>query len=142
MSYIGVGVLISAFGVFALSSLAGIRGLVTPGLILLGIGLGVWNVGTLGLMIDMSPPGRAGTFLGFWTLVVTFARGFGVSSGGIVRDLALRFSGDLRLSYGLVFVIGAIGLAISFWALAQVNVKVYKSHEKRATAQVFAAAMD
>lgn len=142
MSYIGVGVLIIAFIVFAWSSLAGIRSLVTPGLILLGIGLGSWNVGTLGLMTDMSPAGRAGTFLGLWSLIVTLARGLGVSSGGIVRDLALQFSDDLRLSYGIVFVLGAVGLTVSFWALTQVNVKNYKASETLSSAQVFAGAMD
>lgn len=143
MSYMGVGVLISAFGVFALSAFAGIRGLVTPGLILLGIGLGIWNVGTLGLMMDMSPLKRAGTFLGFWSLLVTFSRGLGVSSGGIVRDLALTLTDNPKVSYGIVFVIGAAGLAVAYWALTQVNVKVYKAESAPAdSAQVLAGAMD
>lgn len=143
MSYMGVGVLIGAFGVFALSALAGIRGLVTPGLILLGIGLGIWNVGTLGLMMDMSPLKRAGTFLGFWSLLVTFSRGLGVSSGGIVRDIALGMTDNPSVSYGVVFIIGAIGLAVACWALTQVNVKVYKAESAPAdTAQVLAGAMD
>jgi hypothetical protein len=42
MCSIGVGALIVTFMIFGLSSLAHIRGLVTPGLIFLGIGLGVW----------------------------------------------------------------------------------------------------
>ncbi len=88
MSYIGVAVLIVAFLIFGVSSVFEIRALVTIGLIVLGIGLGVWNVGTLGLMMDMSPVERAGTFLGFWTLLVTFTRGFGVSGGGIFDTLS------------------------------------------------------
>ncbi|MDX2161830.1 MAG: BCD family MFS transporter [bacterium] len=144
MNWLGVGLLVGAFAIFALSSLAAIRGLVTPGLIVLGLGLGIWNVGTLGMMMDMSPFGRAGTFLGFWTLVVTLARGMGVSSGGIVRDLALSLSGDPRIAYGAVFVIGAVGLAVSLYALAHVNVRRFKQESERApeAAQVFAAAID
>src|SRR5690606_709176 len=72
---IGVSVLLVTFAVFSVSALGEVRGLVTPGLILLGIGLGIWNVGTLGLMMDMSPFGSAGTFLGFWSLVSTMGRG-------------------------------------------------------------------
>jgi hypothetical protein len=105
----------------------------------------VWNVGTLGLMMDMSPFGRAGTFLGFWTLVVTLARGLGVSSGGIIRDIGLSLSGDPATAYGAVFVIGLIGLGVSLFALARVNVSVFK-HELEEQpvepAQVFASAMD
>ncbi len=146
MSYIGVGLLALTFAVFGLSGIAGIRGLVTPGLILLGLGLGVWNVGTLGLMMDMSPFGRAGTFLGFWTMVVTFARGLGVSGGGVVRDVALQLTGDLSLSYGAVFFLGVFGLIAALWVLSRVNVTAFKSayaeQQPADTATVLAGAMD
>lgn len=144
MSYIGVAVLVVTFVVFGVSSFAGIRGLVTPGLILLGLGLGFWNVGTLGLMMDMSPFGRAGTFLGFWTLVVTMARGIGVSGGGIVRDVVLQVTGSHAAAYGVVFAVGAVGLIVALWALSHVNVRAFKSPEQvpvDATA-VLAASMD
>jgi len=131
MSKGGVFFLILAYIVFATSSLMEIRGLVTPGLILLGIGLGIWNIGTLGLMMDLSPAGRAGTFLGFWTLSVTFARGFGVSGGGIIRDITLSLTGSFAMTYGVVFVMGFLGLGLSWLALSQVNLKDFKSDVKR-----------
>lgn len=145
MSYIGVAVLLATFALFALSSFAGIRGLVTPGLILLGVGLGIWNVGTLGMMMEMSPFGRAGTFLGFWTLVVTLSRGIGVSGGGIVRDLSLSLTADFATSYGLVFALGAVGLGLALWTLSRVNVKDFQVEngvEETSAEKVLAAAMD
>jgi BCD family chlorophyll transporter-like MFS transporter len=142
MSRIGVGLLLATFALFALSSLAEIRGLVTPGLILLGLGLGVWNVGTLGLMMDMSPFGRAGTFLGFWTLVVTFARGLGVSGGGVLRDLGLALSGDASVAYGAAFAVGAVGLGVSLWALSRVHANEFKREASANAASVFAGALD
>ncbi len=144
MSQGGVFILIFAYILFAVSSLAEIRGLVTPGLILLGIGLGSWNIGTLGLMMDMSPPGRAGTFLGFWTLCVTFARGLGVAGGGVVRDVALSLSGEFSVAYGFAFVLGFIGLLVAWLALKQVNLADYKSDVKQDAelAAVLAGAMD
>jgi MFS transporter, BCD family, chlorophyll transporter len=134
LSYIGVGVLIVTFALLAISSFASIQGLLTPGLLLLGVGLGVWNVGALGLMMEMSPFGRAGTFLGFWTLVVTLARGLGVSGGGIVRDLVLGFTASPEVSYGAVFLIGGIGLAVSVWTLTRVQVEVFQAEQGEATA--------
>jgi BCD family chlorophyll transporter-like MFS transporter len=143
MSYIGVGFLIAAFAVFGLAAFAFLRPLVTIGLVLLGVGLGIWNVGTTGLMMDMSPGGRAGTFLGFWTLVVTLARGIGVSGGGIVRDVALSISGNLQIAYGVVFAAGVIGLVIALYALWQANIKAYKAQQTQAQAEaIFAGAMD
>lgn len=147
MSIIGVTALIITFVVFSISALAGVRALVTPGLILLGLGLGLWNIGTLGLMMDMSPASRAGTFLGFWTLVVTFARGFGVSGGGILRDVMLGLTGNLQVAYGAVFVAELAGLALALWALYRVNVGAYRSAQQAAepqgdVAQVFAGALE
>lgn len=147
MSYIGVSVLVLTFVLFGVSALAEVRGLVTVGLITLGFGLGLWNIGTLGLMMDMSPASRAGTFLGFWTLVVTFARGFGVSGGGIVRDAVLHLTGSLPTAYGTVFVMELVGLILALWTLSQVRVHVYRSEqqlddEQAEVAQVLAGAME
>ncbi|MYD08668.1 MAG: BCD family MFS transporter [Chloroflexi bacterium] len=117
----GVIVLLLAYAVFAMSALGVARQLVTPGLVLLGVGLGIWNIGTLGLMMQLSPTGRAGTFLGFWTLSVTLSRGLGVAGGGIVRDLALIVSGEHAIAYGAVFCCGFAGLLIAYLALRQVK---------------------
>jgi len=145
MSVIGVAVLAVTFGVFALSSLVEIRSLVTPGLILLGIGLGAWNIGTLGMMMEMSPFGRAGTFLGFWTLVVTLARGLGVSGGGIVRDIVLQVTGNLNVSYGAVFALEMIGMVAALWLLSQVKGRASRSTQEvpaADTATILAGSMD
>ena len=121
LSQVGVFLLAAAYLVFAASALAEVRVLVKPGLVLLGVGLGVWNIGTLGLMMDMSPYGRAGAFLGFWALCVTFARGAGVAGGGIARDIMLALSGQHPLAYGAVFCFGLAGLLISWLALRYVD---------------------
>jgi MFS transporter, BCD family, chlorophyll transporter len=145
LSYIGVAVLIVAFALFSLSALATVDRVIMPGLLLLGLGLGVWNVGTLGLMMDMSPAGRAGTFLGFWTLVVTFSRGLGVSSGGIVRDIVLQLSGSLAWSYGFVFVLGLFGLVLSLYTLSQVNIRSFSTDQAGQAAEpgtILAGAVD
>ncbi|MDX2078083.1 MAG: BCD family MFS transporter [bacterium] len=144
MNVIGVWMLIITFVLFAISSIFSIRGIVTPALITLGLGLGIWNVGTLGMMMDMSPLGKAGTFLGFWTLLVTFARGFGVSGGGIVRDIALNTTGSVNLAYGIAFGLGAVGLGVSLYMLNQINVHaVDVLQENTISAEaVFAGAMD
>lgn len=150
MSFIGVAILVLTFGLFAFSALAGIRGLVTPGLITLGIGLGIWNVGTLGLMTEMSPAGRAGTFLGFWTLVVTIARGIGVSGAGIARDVMLQLTGDAATSYGLIFAFAGAGLVLSLVMLRRANTREFQETIRSADPtfaglnpeRVFAGAMD
>jgi MFS transporter, BCD family, chlorophyll transporter len=121
LSQIGVFILIGTFGLFTLGSLMQIETTVIPGLLLLGLGLGFWNIGTLGLMMDMSPLGRAGTFLGFWSMIVTLARGGGIASGGLVRDLGLQLSGHANVGYALVFGSAAIGLIVAAWCLHHIH---------------------
>jgi BCD family chlorophyll transporter-like MFS transporter len=142
MSQAGVIALIAAFAMFGAAAFFDMRAMLKPGLLVLGVGLGIWNVGALGLMMDMSPLGRAGTFLGFWTMAVTFARGGGVAAGGVVRDVWLSLTGDMAAAYGVVFVAGAVGLAISAYCLTQVNVKQFKAEAQPSSASIFAAAMD
>ncbi len=140
MSLIGVAALIATFAVFGLSALAELRWLVTPGLLLLGLGLGLWNIGTLGLMMDMSPAASAGTFLGFWSLVVTFGRGFGVSSGGIIRDLMLNLSGSAQIAYGSIFVLECVGMLVAYYTLRQIKLRT--SEEAADTATLLAGSLD
>jgi BCD family chlorophyll transporter-like MFS transporter len=142
MSRWGVSVLVVTFALFTFASIAEVRWLVTPGLILLGIGLGIWNVGTLGLMMELSPLGKAGTFLGFWTTAVTLARGGGVAIGGVLRDVFLAWTGSLPLAYGLPFALGALGLLAALYALQQVNVKSFQAETAPDQERVLAAAMD
>lgn len=134
VSQAGIVILMLAYLVFAASSLGEIRPLVTIGLILLGVGLGVWNIGTLGLMMDLSPAGRAGTFLGFWTLCVTFARGGGVAGGGILRDVILAASGQHTVAYGAVFCCGLVGLFASLLALRHVKLAREQTNSELAAA--------
>ncbi len=144
VSQAGVIVLLVSYAIFSLAAFAEMSSLVRPGLIMLGVGYGVWNIGTLGLMMDMSPAGRAGAFLGFWTFCVTISRGAGVAGGGVIRDLALFASGDHALAYGAVFCCGIAGLLASWLALRRVNAgddRADLSDDETGTA-VFAQALD
>lgn len=143
MSQFGVISIAFTLVLFATASLGAIEALVIPGLVMLGLGLGMWNIGTLGLMMEMSPSGRAGTFLGFWTLLVTVARGAGVSSGGILRDIAYMISGNLPISYAVVFGIGALGLVVSYAFLMQTDTEAFQAdYQEIDTAGMLGASLD
>ncbi|MCY4466095.1 MAG: BCD family MFS transporter [Chloroflexi bacterium] len=121
VSMLGLAVLAAAYLSLSASSLLKMQALVMPSLLLLGLGLGAWNIGTLGMMMDMSPSGRAGTFLGFWSFCVTIARGVGVAGGGVIYEIAKGFSGQHASAYGTVFVVGLLGILFSAWSLHRVK---------------------
>lgn len=144
LSQVGVAILIVTFILLTLAAVLQLESIITPGLVLLGIGLGFWNIGTLGLMMDMSPPGRAGTFLGFWSMCVTLARGGGITTGGIVRDVGLDVTGNHAIAYALVFGGAFIGLVIAYICLNNIHVDDYEDEqsESKKTTTILAGGMD
>jgi BCD family chlorophyll transporter-like MFS transporter len=143
MSQLGVIVIFGTFVLYTLAALTGMSAAIMPGLFTLGLGLGMWNIGTLGLMMEMSPDGRAGTFLGFWTLVVTLSRGFGISVGGIMHDGMYLVTGNEPVSYGVVFGIAAIGLVVAYVFLISINANALRvPREEVDTAQMIGAGLD
>jgi hypothetical protein len=57
--------------------------------------------------------------------------------------VGLNFSGSLPVAYGIAFLIGAVGLVVSLWALRQANIRAYKAQQTQLdTATVLAGAMD
>jgi BCD family chlorophyll transporter-like MFS transporter len=143
LSQVGMWMLVATFALLTVSALLKMQFLINPMLILLGTGLGFWNIGTLGLMMDMSPVGRAGTFLGFWSMSVTLARGGGVSTGGILRDLGLGLTGDFTMAYGIAFFAGMIGLSVALWCLNSIHVENYERVDSgERTTAVLAGSMD
>jgi len=137
----GVATLLVTFALFFLSAVAQIRGLVTINLIVMGIGLGMWTVGTLGLMMDMTRAWGAGLYLALWTVSETLARGVGVIIGGVLRDVTLSLSGSLSTAYGAVFLMEAIGFAVTLVVLSRVNVYAFQQ-QTPAPDTVLSAAMD
>ena len=132
----GTLLLTLAIGLFAIIAFTDANWLLIPGLLIMGFGLGLWNVGTLGLMMDFSPSDRAGTFMGIWTVVITLSRGTGVFAGGVLRDL-LHFLGlTLAGSYGALFLIEAMGLTASWLLLGQVKEQLRITHYSSNPAKV------
>ena len=132
----GTLLLTVAIGLFAVIAFTDANWLLIPGLLIMGFGLGLWNVGTLGLMMDFSPSDRAGTFMGIWTVVITLSRGTGVFAGGVLRDL-LHFIGlTLASSYGALFLIEVVGLTASWLFLQKVKQQVQITHLSSSPAKV------
>jgi MFS transporter, BCD family, chlorophyll transporter len=116
----GIQTLIVAFGVLALTAYTQTESVLRPGLLVLGLGYGLWNIGTVGLMVEYSREERAGLDLGLWTVVTTICRGIGVLFGAVLFDL-LSLGLDDAAAFGGVFLVEAIFLVISLGFLNQVG---------------------
>ncbi len=121
-------------------------------LILFGLFSGMVTTGALTLMLDLTLPETAGTFIGAWGLSQALAKGlatimggagldigkkmFGASSDNLItipNDSSLNFSENfipapgLVLAYGLVFTMQAIVMLVAIWLLSRVNVREFQS---------------
>ncbi len=92
-------------------------------LVIFGVGFGIYSFGGLNLMAAMTADGRAGAYLGLWTIAILVSRGVGISLGGIIRDVFHALNSSPALTYGGVFALEAIGLAVAVWLLSRVDVK-------------------
>jgi len=68
----------------------------------------------------MSTEEQAGRYLALWSVIQLIARGAGIAVGGIIRDVALMFSGQHSTAYATVFILEALGIlaaiALLHWA--------------------------
>lgn len=130
-----------AFGMILASGLFASTPLFYAGLVLLGLAVGVSTVANHSLMLDMTTPQSVGLFIGAWGMAASLARLSGGLLGGFIGDLSLRLSGDVGLSYAVIFGAQAGLLALSLWLLRGVDVgRFQRQAEPRSVAERAAAA--
>jgi MFS transporter, BCD family, chlorophyll transporter len=111
-------------------------------LLLFGICSGLVTTGAITLMLDLTVPETAGTFIGAWGLSQALAKGFATVFGGVALDLGRSFAPNLTLAYGFVFCLQALAMIIAVKLLDRVNVREFQTTAKDAVKSVIAADLD
>jgi BCD family chlorophyll transporter-like MFS transporter len=122
------GLLIAALG-FALLFLSATLSLLPAlylGIAVLGIGMGVFNVGALSMMMDMTVPGEAGTLMGAWGMAQALANGFAQFAGGAMRDIGIQLTSNYVAAYNFVFLIAILASFVAMNLMARVNVERFR----------------
>ena len=86
LAAIGALVGVAAFSCVIIAEPAGSAALFRVGAALIGLGAGLFSVGTLTAAMELGEGGRAGLALGAWGAAQATAAGFGTAAGGILRD--------------------------------------------------------
>jgi MFS transporter, BCD family, chlorophyll transporter len=111
-------------------------------LLLFGICSGLVTTGAITLMLDLTVPETAGTFIGAWGLSQALAKGFATVFGGVALDLGKSFAPNLTLAYGFVFCLQALAMIVAVKLLDRVNVREFQTTAKDAVKSVIAADLD
>jgi BCD family chlorophyll transporter-like MFS transporter len=115
-SIVVVGCVGTAVGMLTLASASvfGLRELVLPGLFGMGLFTGIFNIGALSLMMEMTVPGATGLYMGLWGMSQVMAQGLASIGSGVLHTALV--GGGLAtpaVAYGAIFGIEAAGLVVA-----------------------------
>jgi MFS transporter, BCD family, chlorophyll transporter len=111
-------------------------------LLLFGICSGLVTTGAITLMLDLTVPETAGTFIGAWGLSQALAKGLATVFGGTALDIGKLISPNIVLAYGFVFSFQALAMIVAVKLLDRVNVREFQTTAKDAVKAVIASEVD
>jgi MFS transporter, BCD family, chlorophyll transporter len=111
-------------------------------LLLFGICSGLVTTGAITLMLDLTVPQTAGTFIGAWGLSQALAKGFATVFGGIALDVGKLIMPNIVLAYGFVFCFQALAMIIAVRLLDRVNVREFQTNAKDTIEATIVADLD
>jgi len=109
-------------------------------LFLFGLASGIGTNSTLVLMLDLTLPEAAGTFVGVWGLAQALSRAFGKLLGGGLLDLARQLLPAALpvLHFAAVFLVEAAIAAVALLLLRQLNLRQFREDTGRSLERVLA----
>lgn len=122
----GVGIACS-LGIIALSSATVNVSLVKPGLFLMGISTGFFNIGALPLMMEMTVEGYAGLYMGMWGFAQGFGNGLANLLGGALHTVLIETNLLAPpAAYSLIYSGEAMLMLLAILILRGISVQDFK----------------
>jgi BCD family chlorophyll transporter-like MFS transporter len=115
-------------GLIALSGPLNQVGLIHPGLFLMGLGIGLFDVGALSMMMEMTVEGQAGLFMGLWGMAQGLGNGFANALSGALHT-ALIDTGLMTEvgAYASIFTFEALVMIVAVGILRTISVQDFKA---------------
>jgi MFS transporter, BCD family, chlorophyll transporter len=88
MASLGATIGLPAYGLIIMAAGSDTPELFTLGVLLAGIGTGLFGHGTLTATMQLAPAGQIGIAMGAWGAVQATSQGVGATIGGVIRDVA------------------------------------------------------
>lgn len=134
----GLGV---AGGLFllAFASLTVQRELITPALLLMGLSIGLFNVGSLSMTMEMTVEGYVGLYMGLWGMAQGLGNGLANVLSGALHT-ALIETGLLvpSMAYTVIFSLEALTMVMAVAVLRGISVQHFRGVSRNEVGQVMA----
>lgn len=113
-------------------------------LFLFGASAGISTNASLTLMLGLTSPLMAGTFIGVWGLAQAYARGLATISGGALLSAFGSLSGSQNSfeAYAGVFIMQAVGLLVAGLLLLRVDTRLFQTKVEQALGLIVASELD
>lgn len=113
-------------GLLTLTALTEQRGMLNPALLIMGLSTGMFNVGALSMMMDMTVEGSTGLYMGLWGMAQAFGNGAASVMSGTLKT-ALIESGILsnQIGYTAIFGLETVIMLVSIAILRTVSVEAF-----------------
>ena len=125
---VGAGIAGAGLLMLGLSAIFHATLLMYAGIAALGLGMGVFNVGALSMMMDMTIPGETGSLMGAWGMAQAIATGLANFLGTFLLQAGLALTAsNAALTYALIFGLSA-ALCITAISLVQrINIEKFQT---------------
>jgi len=123
VTVLGCWIMVGAFAGLALSAFFVMVSGLPIIIMLLGLGSGLFTVGGVALMMDMTSSKHTGLFVGVWTLIQALAKGPASLVSGGLFNVFISLGATAGQGYGSVFILEVIGVFLSILFLRKVAVE-------------------
>lgn len=137
---LGCRLIVVSLLLLVLTGLTASVSLLSVVMVLFGLAAGIGTNGALSLMLDLTLPQVAGTFVGVWGLAQAMSRALGKLIGGGLLDLGRRLpfgDGDFP-AYALVLLVETLVAAMALLLLDRINIRRFRQDTGRSLEQVLA----
>lgn len=141
---LGCQLIVVTLGLLLLCGLSGSVPALKGVLLLFGLAAGIGTNSALVLMLDLTLPQAAGTFVGVWGLAQALSRALGKVVGGGLLDLgrwlqtAAGLGQDPLPAYGLVLLVEMVVALLALVLLARLNLRQFREDTGRTLSKVLA----
>jgi BCD family chlorophyll transporter-like MFS transporter len=127
-------------GLLTLCALIGQRALLMPALLLMGFFTGLFNIGALSLMMEMTLEGATGLYMGLWGTAQAFGNGLAsILSGGLKSALIETHLLSAQMGYTIIFAGETLLMIIGMALLSTVSVAAFRGLTRQDLARVMEA---
>jgi BCD family chlorophyll transporter-like MFS transporter len=117
----------AGLGTIAMASLSGQATLLNPALLAMGFSVGMFNIGALSMMMEMTIEGYTGLYMGIWGMAQGIGTGLANILSGALHTALIETHLLLPASaYGLIFGLEALMMVAAVVVLRSISVQEFK----------------